>query len=187
MDYVFFQKKWRENMYKLITFVFRLFHLPLFIRKKISKGFICGRMFVTKISGNLKIQMNCTFRNFCFLLVTKGAELHIGADCFFNNNCSINCNSYIEIGDNCIFGENVKLYDHNHNYKTNELVKDATLINKPIFIGSNNWFGSNVVILAGVKIGSNCVIGANTTVYKDIPSNTLLLQNGIQKKIIREC
>ncbi|MDN0066650.1 DapH/DapD/GlmU-related protein [Bacteroides gallinaceum] len=37
------------------------------------------------------------------------------------------------------------------------------------------WIGSNVVILKGVTIGNNCVIEAGCVVYKDVPDNSVVM------------
>jgi acetyltransferase-like isoleucine patch superfamily enzyme len=114
------------------------------------------------------------YRNFYISLEDKG-KLKIGKYCFFNNDCSINCLGNVTIGDGCLFGENVKLYDCNHIYKekTKPIVEQGFNIGE-IKIGNNCWIGSNVVILKNVIIGNNVVVGANCTIYKSIPSNTII-------------
>ncbi|WP_455667719.1 DapH/DapD/GlmU-related protein [Phocaeicola sp.] len=42
-------------------------------------------------------------------------------------------------------------------------------------IGSHCWIDSNVVILKGVTMGDNVVIGAGCVIYKDVPSNTVVM------------
>ena len=100
----------------------------------------------------------------------------IGKHCFFNNYCTLASRAGITIGDGSIFGENVKIYDHNHCYKdTNVPIKDQGYTSAPIMIGKHCWIGSNVIILKGVTIGDNCVIGAGCTIYKDVPDNSVVI------------
>lgn len=58
-----------------------------------------------------------TFRKGLSLYLDKGANIHIGDACFFNNFCSLNALDSVKIGDRCIFGEGVKIYDHNHKFQ----------------------------------------------------------------------
>lgn len=172
-------------MYKFYTLIFKIKHSSFFISKSIGKSFFCGKGLLFKAKGKIKLLKHFVIRNYCNILVEKNGSLIIGENVFFNNYCSVNCCGKIEIGDNCLFGEGVKIYDHNHNYKDNSLIKDSPLRIKNITIGNNCWFGSNSVILAGVEVGDNCVIGANSVVYKSLPSNTIYLSNGTQKKNLR--
>ncbi len=126
---------------------------------------------------NVTIGNAAVFRNYVHILVEKNAILEIGDHFFMNNFCSINCLHSISIGNNTLFGENVKLYDHNHAYQTEPEFKlfHSDFTKAPITIGSNCWLGSNVTVLKGVTIGDNCIIGAGCVVYKDIPSNTTVV------------
>jgi acetyltransferase-like isoleucine patch superfamily enzyme len=128
---------------------------------------------VKKISlGN-----NLNFRNYIHIIVQNNAELVIENNVFLNNFCSINCLEKIEIGENTLFGENVKLYDHNHAYQTepNFTISHSDFNTSPIKIGKNCWLGSNVTILKGVTIGDNSIIGAGCVIYKDIPTNSVIV------------
>ncbi|MBO7439012.1 MAG: acyltransferase [Bacteroidales bacterium] len=135
----------------------------------------------------ISIPWSCRIRfGFNIVIDDNSAVVEIGKNVHFNNYCSLNALCKIKIGDNTIIGENVKMYDHNHKYKDNKLL----IVNQgftcgPIIIGNNCWIGSNVTILKGVTIGDNCVIGAGCIVFKDIPSNTLLInkQDLIYKSI----
>lgn len=172
-------------MYFLYSIIFHLRHLFVFCKGYINKRFISGRCFVFTIRGRISIAKNVVIRNFCNIFVLKGGELHIDENCFFNNYCSLNCMGKISIGKNSVFGEGVKIYDHNHIYNTSKIIKEEGYKIKPVVIGDNVWVGSNVVILPGVTIGNNSVIGAGCVVYKDVPEETLVLSNGIMKKIER--
>lgn len=125
----------------------------------------------------LKIDHSASLRNFIHIFVGKKASLEIGNNFFMNNFCSINCLESISIGDNTLFGENVKLYDHNHHYETTPDFKihHNQFNTEPITIGNNCWLGSNVTVLKGVNIGDNSIIGAGCVIYKDVPSNTILV------------
>ena len=127
------------------------------------------------IGGNIKIGDFCNFsfypnakkisigsgfsiRNYCNILVSNDAELHIGNNVFMNNYCSINC---IEK-----FG-----------------VEHQKFNAAPIKIGKNCWLGSNVIVLKGVTIGDNVIIGAGCVIHKDIPSNSMIINK--QEHIVK--
>lgn len=127
-----------------------------------------------------KLQMlgKVRFRRGLIIKMEKNAQIIIGDGCFFNNYCSINSHEKVEIGSDCIFGENVKIYDHNHIYESRKIpISQQGFKSKEIKIGTNCWIGSNCVILAGVTIGDNCVIGASNVIYKDIPSDSVVIAN----------
>lgn len=134
-----------------------------------------------------KISIGCGFsiRNYCNILVSNDAELHIGNNVFMNNYCSINCLEKIEIGENTLFGEGVKLYDHNHQYSASPefRVEHQKFNAAPIKIGKNCWIGSNVIVLKGVTIGDNVIIGAGCVIHKDIPSNSMIINK--QEHIVK--
>lgn len=140
------------------------------------------------ISRRLKmISLKCQYGN-CFkyekfhfrkgfhIYIEDGGSIFIGKNCFFNHNCSITARDKIFIGGNCIFGENVKIYDHNHKYRDkNKLISKQGFSSAPVVVNDNCWIGSNVTILKGVTIGENSVIGAGVIVYKNIPENSVVI------------
>lgn len=111
------------------------------------------------------------------LILMAEGNITIGRRVFFNNFCSVNSKNNIFIGDDCIFGENVRIYDHNHLFDVDNNYIISGFTSAPIHIGNHCWISSNCTILKGVSIGENCIIGAGCVVYKDIPSNTVVINN----------
>lgn len=145
-------------------------------KSKFGKGLI----FKTSLSSKIDLGENLDFRNYISIWVGKEAKLTLGKNVFINNYCSINCLQSVEIGENTLFGEGVRVYDHNHEYSfaegnLNVSRKDFTY--GDVKIGKNCWLGSNVVVLKGVTIGDNSIIGAGCVIYKDVPENTILINN----------
>ena len=119
---------------------------------------------------------NVTFRKCFSLAPMNDGIINIGDNVFFNHYCSVYALNKIEIGDGTIFGENVKIYDHNHVYADKQIpIKHQGYVSAPISIGKHCWIGSNVTILKGVTIGDNCVIGAGCVIYKDVSSNSIVI------------
>lgn len=138
------------------------------------------KIFFFKILYGRRVQipMNLSFRRGFSLVIEDDAKIVIGDNCFFNNNVTLASMSEIRIGEGTLFGENVKVYDHNHCYRDTDInIKDQGYTHEAIVIGKHCWVASNVVILKGVHIGDNCVIGAGCVIYKDIPSNSIVVNN----------
>jgi len=126
-----------------------------------------------------------SFRKGFTLVIESSGKVQIGRGCFFNNYCSLVARDSIQIGEGTLFGENVKVYDHNHCYNKTEVpIKKQGYITSPVVIGRHCWIASNVVILKGVTIGNNSVIGAGCVIYKNIPDNTVVVNE--QKLLYRE-
>lgn len=124
-----------------------------------------------------KIGHRVDLRNHLNFVVGKSASLIIEDGVFMNNNCSINCLDSVIIGSKTLFGEGVKIYDHNHQYtfKDQLTVSHKEFTTAAVYIGENCWLGSNVVVLKGVTIGANTIIGAGCIIYKDVPANSIII------------
>ena len=119
---------------------------------------------------------NVICRNFENFRVPSGKLiLHDGV--FINNSCSFNCMERIEIGAGAMMGEGVRFYDHDHVY-TAEKIEKWQWTTAPIRVGRDCWIGSNVTILKGVTIGDNTIIGAGCLIRNDIPSNSVVYNDG---------
>ena len=119
---------------------------------------------------------NVICRNFENFHVSSGKViLHGGV--FINNSCSFNCMERIEIGAGTMMGEGVRFYDHDHIYTT-ETIEKWQWTTAPIRVGRDCWIGSNVTILKGVTIGDNTIIGAGCLIRNDIPSNSVVYNDG---------
>ena len=148
-------------------------------------------LFYKLIFGSKLKVGHITFRERFNLTINATGSVVISNGVFFNHDCSINCNgSSIYIGEGSIFGENVKIYDHNHCFRNIYIpIKEQGYTVAPVSIGKHCWIASNVIILKGVKIGDNVTIGAGCIIYKDIPSNTLVVnkQELVEKSLFHSC
>ena len=126
--------------------------------------------------ASLIVGSNVICRNFENFHVSSGKLiLHDGV--FINNSCSFNCMEKIEIGNGTMMGEGVRFYDHDHIY-TAEKIEKWQWTTAPIRVGKDCWIGSNVTILKGVTIGDNTIIGAGCLIRNDIPSNSVVYNDG---------
>ena len=126
--------------------------------------------------ADLIVGRNVICRNFEIFHVSSGKLiLHDGV--FVNNSCSFNCMERIEVGNGTMMGEGVRFYDHDHIY-TAEKIEKWQWSTAPIRVGRDCWIGSNVTILKGVTIGDNTIIGAGCLIRNDIPSNSVVYNDG---------
>ena len=126
--------------------------------------------------ADLLVGTNVICRNFENFHVSSGKLiLHNGV--FINNSCSFNCMERIEIGVGTMMGEGDRFYDHDHIY-TAEKIEKWQWTSAPIIVGRDCWIGSNVTILKGVTIGENTIIGAGCLIRNDIPSNSVVYNDG---------
>ena len=126
--------------------------------------------------ADLIVGSNVICRNFENFHVSSGKLiLHDGV--FVNNSCSFNCMERIEVGNGTMMGEGVRFYDHDHVY-TAEKIEKWQWTTAPIRVGRDCWIGSNVTILKGVTIGDNAIIGAGCLIRNDIPSNSMVYNDG---------
>lgn len=126
-----------------------------------------------KITAGIRV----IIEEFASLYVSDHGHLELGDYVYFNDHCSIRCRHKISIGKNTIFGDGVRLFDHNHLYSDYH-VERFSFSEKPINIGENCWFGANCVILSGVTIGNNVIVGAGCVIHQDIPSNSIVYNEG---------
>tara|TARA_A100001011_G_scaffold303132_1_gene317031 strand:+ start:326 stop:916 length:591 start_codon:yes stop_codon:yes gene_type:complete len=94
----------------------------------------------------------------------------------------INASGGLKLGDNVSIGHNTSITTTNHDIYDHRKTSDK----KGVVIGSNVWVGSNCSIVAGVQIGDNVTIGAGCTIRKNIPSNSLVIQEDSTISIIEK-
>lgn len=147
----------------------KLYYHLICLLKTIFYKLIYGKVF--------SMSLTSSYRSGFHLVIEEKGKIKIGQHCFFNNYCTLASRAGITIGDGTLFGENVKVYDHNHCYKDiNRPIKEQGYTAAPIIIGKHCWVRSNVVILKkSVTIGDNCVIGAGCIIYKDVPDNSVVI------------
>ena len=77
------------------------------------------------------------------------------------------------VGDNCIINTGV-IIEHDAILGSHIHVSTGAILNGGVTVGDHTFIGSRVVIREGVTLGENVIIAAGTSVFKDIPSGTLV-------------
>jgi len=81
----------------------------------------------------------------------------------------------ITIGSNVVVSKNVLIESAGLNFRNQPIPYKHKA--EPIVIEDNVWIGANATILGGVTIGKGSIIGAGATVYKNISSNSIVVQS----------
>jgi acetyltransferase-like isoleucine patch superfamily enzyme len=112
-------------------------------------------------------------------------QIKIGRGVYINNYSRIVAHQRIEIGSNVLIAQFVTILDHDHAYSNegNE-IRFKGYQTEPVKIGSNVLIGDKVTILKGTVVGDNVIIGANALVKGNIPSNSMVVQDFSNTRII---
>ncbi len=131
---------------------------------------------ILRINGKVKWPVDFRSKVIGAEFITKGVCCDPG------DNIGVYINAYggIRLGNNVNIGPNSILTSTNHDQYDHRKLS-AT---KGITIGNNVWIGGNCSILAGSSIGDNVTIGAGCVIHGNIPSNTLVLNDKAQLKLI---
>lgn len=112
-----------------------------------------------------------------------GYNITFGDGFYSNHNLIITDGAKVSFGANCFVAPNCCLTTAEHAIDP-EMRKAGVEVAKPITIGNNVWIGAGSTILAGVTIGDNTVIGAGSVVRHSIPVNVVAV--GVPCKVLRE-
>ena len=103
-------------------------------------------------------------------------------DVIIGNNVTIKCGVYLwdamRIEDNVFIGPNATFT--NDKYPRSKKTPEKFL---PIILKKGCSIGANSTILPNVIIGENAIVGAGTIVTKDVPDNSIVINNS-QIKLI---
>lgn len=98
-----------------------------------------------------------------------------GAPCFPHGLHGIFTSEGARIGKDCVIFQHVMIVSN--------MLGDTVRPGAPT-IGDNCYMGAGSVIVGPIRIGENVRIGANTTVYQDVPDNSVVV-SGKQRNIQR--
>ena len=144
-----------------------------------------GELLEALDDGRLTVGEGTLFEPGCWITMSAGARVAIGAGCFLNRGVMLAANERIEIGDHVMFANGCFVGDSDHRYDDPDVpvTWQGFASRGPVRIGANTWFGVNCVVTGGVEIGDRAVIGANSVVTRDIPPATIAA--GAPAKLVR--
>jgi acetyltransferase-like isoleucine patch superfamily enzyme len=147
---------------------------------------IQGNVLEALEDGRLAIGENSLLEPQCWITISEGARVRIGAGSFLNLGTMIAAGHEVTVGDHVMFANGCFVGDSDHRYDdpTMPITWQGFTSKGPIHIGSNCWFGANCVVTSGVTIGDRCVIGANSVVTSDLPPGVIAV--GSPARVLKE-
>ena len=136
--------------------------------------------------GRLQIGDNTLLEPMCWITISDGARVRIGAGTFLNIGTMIAATHEVTVGDHVMFANHCFVGDANHRFDNPDIpiTWQGFQSSGPVHIGSNCWFGANCVVTSGVTIGDRCVIGANSVVTHDLPPGVIAV--GSPARVLKE-
>lgn len=100
-------------------------------------------------------------------------HLTLGDGCVIGDEAILYSLGHITIGRNVVISQYAHLCAGTHDFN------DPTfpLLKPPITIGDNCWLAADTFIGPGVTIGPGTVVGARSSVFKDMPGNSIVVGN----------
>jgi len=94
--------------------------------------------------------------------------------------------SGVTVGKNCIINTGAVI-DHDCKIEDNCHIAPGVICSGEVIVRKNTHIGTGVNIIQAVTINENCIVAAGSTVYKNIPSNTIFKQKHklVTNKIVK--
>ncbi|MFQ6105775.1 MAG: glucose-1-phosphate thymidylyltransferase, partial [Candidatus Hydrothermarchaeaceae archaeon] len=121
----------------------------------------------TSIGNNCKVGNAVEIKNSIVMDGTKIPHLSYVGDSIIGRNCNLGAGTLVG---------NLRLDNRNVAMRIKGRMMDTGRRKMGCVIGDNVKTGISVMINAGRKIGSNSLVGPGVIVYRDIPSNSFILQ-----------
>lgn len=119
------------------------------------------RLFGAKIGKNVIIRPS--------VKITYPWKLTIGDYSWIGDNADLYTLGEIVIGDNTIISQKCYLCTGSHDY----LSEDFVITQEKIVIGNSCWLATDVFVAPGIIVGDNCVVGARSSVFNNLPPNSV--------------
>lgn len=121
----------------------------------------------TSVGNNCKVGNAVEIKNSIVMDGTKIPHLSYVGDSIIGRNCNLGAGTLVG---------NLRLDNRNVAMRIKGRMMDTGRRKMGCVIGDNVKTGISVMINAGRKIGSNSLVGPGVIVYRDIPSNSFILQ-----------
>lgn len=130
----------------------------------------------------------------CWLLRRFGARVHrsvvihptvrivhpwnltIDHGCAIGHNAVLDCQAAITIGAETRISQFSHLCTATHIYDQRAM----PIIGRPITVGEKCWLAADVFVGSGVRVGDSVVLGARSSVFRDVPSDVVMVGSPAQ-------
>jgi len=129
-------------------------------------------LFGAEIGKNVKIRPSCK--------ITYPWKITIGDYTWIGDDVVLYSLGKIEIGRNVVISQKSYLCTGSHDYKADHF----DIYSNNIKIEDKVWIATDVYIAPGVMIGEAAVVGARSSVFKNLPSNSICI--GSPAKVIKK-
>ena len=100
-------------------------------------------------------------------------NLTLGDHSAIGHHVDLYCLAPVVVGSNSIVSQYSFLCTGSHDYNQPHF----PVTSKPVTIGEGTWIAADVFVGPGVTIGDGTVVGARSSVFRDIPANTIAAGN----------
>jgi sugar O-acyltransferase (sialic acid O-acetyltransferase NeuD family) len=150
-----------------------------------TKYLIMGIGFINNAKARDKLINELNKKNFHFVELRSKSSIvsnysNIGQSVQIFNNVIINAGSFI--GDHSILNNNC-LIEHNCYVGKNVHISTGAILNGDVNVNDNTFIGSGAIINNGIKIGKNCIIPSGSVIRKEVPDNSLYINDRQFKKL----
>ncbi|MEM2321404.1 MAG: sugar phosphate nucleotidyltransferase [Candidatus Bathyarchaeia archaeon] len=139
---------------------------PVFIGDGSDIGPNCYIRPYTSIGKNVRVGNACEIKNSMLLNNVHVGHLSYLGDSIIGENCNLGAGS---------ISANLRFDRKTIKMRIGDKVVDTGRVKMGVVMGDNVLTGVGVLFMPGVTIGCNCWIGPNIVVYRDVPSNTILI------------
>lgn len=117
-------------------------------------------------------------------IVSKDAQLELGAAVNIGSHCRIASQSAVSIGESTLVAAYCYIGAGNHQRgdENQPLISREMDIRGGVKIGKHAWIGAHTTIMDGVSIGDGAIVGAHSFVKDDIPAGATAI--GCPAKVI---
>ena len=107
------------------------------------------------------------------VIVTYPWKLSIDDYSWIGDDVTLYTLGEISIGSNSVISQKSYICTGSHKINSNSF----DIFEHKIEIGSRVWIASDVFVAPGTSIGEGCVVGARSSVFTDLPENTICYGN----------
>lgn len=132
------------------------------------------RRFLLRVFG-AKIGKNVIIRS--SVKITYPWKLKVGDYSWIGDNVDLYTLGEIDIGSNSVISQRCYLCTGGHDYTA----EGFDIFQSKIIVKNSCWVATDVFVSPGVTINEGCVVGARSSVFNDLPENSICVGSPARK------